>query len=178
MIYKHIAVRHNGKWHRRTVRTDFTAETVPALHKWLKQGSDAVYFAYQGEKPYPPLPPADMVLEEVTLTPEQLEKIKTSCSSCKKRTKSPETACWECAEKHLGTAYALYAREHGYQNLNRLHYLGELNNAANHLSVVPAFAEKLRTLRHDIQQDKEIPDARWEELSAEFYQLYNQHKGA
>ena len=182
MILQYIAIKRNGRWQRRSIgRTNLTVETVPALNKWIGRGSDneAFYFCYQGEKPFPPVPPVNAVLEEVTLTPEQLEKVKAGgCASCKKRTKTPEAACWECAEKHLGTAYALYAREHGYKNLNRLHYLGELNNAANHLSVAPEFAEKLRTLRHDIQRGVEIPDTRWEELSAEFYQLYNQHKGA
>ena len=171
MIYKYIADHHNGVWHRRKVRTNFTAETVPALNKWLKQGSDAVYFAYHGDKPVPPLPPKGAALEEVTLTPEQLEKVKV-CASCKKRTKTPDTTCWICAEKHLGTAYSLYAKEAGYKELNRWHYLGELNDAANHLDgVAHEYAEKIRSLRHDIQMDIKISDERWQELAVEFYTI-------
>ena len=175
-IYMTSAVKLEGKWRPRRPRPVTFAGDIPPLRQWLlMEDGVAAYFAPKGEKPSPLLP-------DNPVMPVLADGIKitgTGCASCqKKRSKAPDDTCWECAEKHLGTAYALYAREHGYRNLNRWHYLGELNNAANHLDdAVPEYAEKIRALRHGIQQDITIPDSRWEELSAEFYQLMSTKKG-
>ena len=182
MIIQYIAIKHDGRWKRQSVRrTNRTEETVPALNKWIRGASDneAVYFCNQGERPSPPVPPANAVLEEVTLTPEQLEKIKaTGCGCGKKNTaKTPDTQCWECAEKHFGTAYSLYT-EIGYKAINKLHCIGELASAVKHIAfAAPEFAEKLRTLRHDVQQGIDIPSSRWEALAEEFYSLYRLEGG-
>ena len=177
MIVEYIAKKRNGKWVAASLRqTRFTEETVPRMNQWIKRSSDneAAYFCREGEKPVPRLPAADAVLEEVTLTPEQLEKVKKSATGCgcqKSTAKLPDTQCWECAEKHFGTAYSLYT-EIGYAAINRLHCIGELASAAKHVaSAAPEFAEKLRTLRHDIQNGLDIPASTWETLAEEFYNL-------
>lgn len=176
MIVEYIAKKRNGKWVALSPRqTRFTEDTVPALNVWLKRGREDESSCFTlGEKPIPRLPAADAVLEEVTLTAEQLEKVKKAgCSTCgkKRETKLPDTQCWECAEKHFGTAYSLYT-EIGYKAINKLHCIGELASAAKHIaSAAPEFAAKLRTLRHDIQNGLDIPSTRWDELAEEFYTL-------
>lgn len=178
-----IAKRNNGKWRIASVRrSNLTADTVPALRKWVKHnGSDneAVYFCAPGEKPVPRLPAENAVLEEITLTAEQLEKVKKGCATCgkKRETKTPDTQCWECSEKHFGTAYSLYT-EVGYKAINKLHCIGELASAVKHIAyAAPEFAEKLRALRHDIQQGIDIPSSRWEALAEEFYSFYRLEGG-
>ena len=175
-IVEFRATRKDGKWGNRIARrTAFTAETVPALNEWIKRSSDdeASYFCYRGERPSPPLPKANSELREVTLTAEQLEAIKKSGCGCGKKTaaKTPDTQCWECAEKHFGTAYSLYT-EIGYKAINKLHCIGELASAAKHIGTAAGeFAEKLRTLRHDIQNGLDIPASTWESLAEEFYTI-------
>ena len=159
-IFEYRIVTSGGKWQRKGKRLSyFTAETAPKLHEWLKRDSEsfASYFCFENEKPEPPLPTG--TLTEVALTTEQtaiVQAEKKGCACGKKQaevtvadySKHPDDDCFQCAEKHLGTAYALYAKEAGYKELNRLHYLGELNNAFNHLhNKNPQFAEKLRDLR-------------------------------
>ena len=67
----------------------------------------------------------------------------------------PATGCELCAEKHLSTAYAL-AGEAGYVPINRQRIIGELTACALHLYKEHAeLAEKIRTIRHLIQQRRE-----------------------
>lgn len=177
MIIEYIAKKRNGKWVAFSPRqTRFTQETVPALNVWLKRGreDEASCFTLQGEKPSPRIPDDSTIFKEVKLNAEQLEKVKKSgCSTCgkKRESKLPDTQCWECAEKHFGTAYSLYT-EVGYKAINKLHCIGELASAAKHIALsAPEFAEKLRTLRHDIQNELDIPVTIWEDLAEEFYTL-------
>ena len=179
-IFEYRVVASGGKWQKKGKRLSyFTAETVPKLHEWLKRDSEsfASYFCFENEKPEPPLPTG--TLTEVALTTEQtaiVQAEKKGCGCGKKQaetavadySKHPDDDCFQCAEKHIGTAYALYAKEAGYKELNRLQYIGELNNAFNHLyGVNPQFAEKLRDLRHDIQLRKDVSDERWQQLALE-----------
>lgn len=185
-IFEICAVMQNGKWVRRVKRlTFFTEKTVPRLHEWLKRGSDAEasYFLYQDEKPIPPIPP-NIELPEIYLTAEQQTIVKASekrgcgCGSKKKtvttdtRVKKPTDDCWQCAEKHLGSAYDTYAKEHGYRELNRIHYIGALNDAENHLAgIVPKYTEEIRSFRHDIQRGVKKSDSDWQSLVKKFYDL-------
>ena len=67
----------------------------------------------------------------------------------------PATQCVFCAEKHLSYANAL-AEEAGYVAINRQRIIGELTAAALHLYKEHAeLAEKVRTIRHLIQQRRE-----------------------
>lgn len=178
-IFEYRVANQNGQWQRKGKRLSFfTEQTVPKLHEWLKRGDDGVasYFCFENERPTPPLPTG--ILPEVVLTTEQKAVVAAENKGCgcgKKAEKSiadyskrPDENCFQCAEKHLGTAYALLHKEAGYKELNRLHYLGELNNAFNHLyGVNPQFAEKIRDLRHDIQLRKDVTDERWQQLALE-----------
>lgn len=185
-IIEHISLLINGEWTtpRRKI-SNYHEKTVPKMNSWLNFGdSVAVYYTFDGEKPVPPTPQG-VVLETVTPTSEQLKELnlKKSCGCGAKKeksatpkkekfTKKPDDGCYLCAEKHLATAYALYSKEAGYKGLNRWHYLGELNNAANHLwEINPGFAEKIRMLRHDIQLDIPVKEQRWKELATEFYRI-------
>ena len=180
-IFEIRAIRANKKWFRKAKRpTFFTAETVPRLHEWLRRGDDgtASYFLYRDEVPSPPVPPADMELPEIYLDEPRETAISKDCGCGKKkksgipRTKTPTDDCWICAEKHLGSAYDTYAKEHGYRELNRLHYIGALNDAENHLAgVVPEFAEEIRAFRHDIQNGVPKSDSVWQALCKKFYDL-------
>ena len=67
----------------------------------------------------------------------------------------PATGCELCAEKHLSTAYAL-AGEAGYVPINRQRIIGELTACALHLyKEHKELSEKVRTIRHLIQQRRE-----------------------
>ncbi len=67
----------------------------------------------------------------------------------------PAEGCELCAEKHLSTAFAL-AGEAGYVAVNRQRIIGELTACALHLYKEHAeLAEKIRTIRHLIQQRRE-----------------------
>lgn len=67
----------------------------------------------------------------------------------------PAEGCELCAEKHLSTAYAL-AGEAGYVAINRQRIIGELTACALHLYKEHAeLAEKVRAIRHLIQQRRE-----------------------
>ena len=186
-IFEYRCVFQNGQWGARMKRlTLFTETTVPQLHAWLKRGSDyqASYFCYESEVP-DPRTPAGVELLEVSLNEKQLAEIaenpkgcgckknkKTSSDTVNSYTKKPSDTCIACAEKHLGTAYALYAKESGYRELNRWHYIGELNNAQQHIyDMSPEFSEKIRALRHDIQSDVIVGDERWQQLAVDFEAL-------
>lgn len=78
----------------------------------------------------------------------------------------PATGCELCAEKHLSTAYAL-AGEAGYVSINRQRIIGELTACALHLYKEHAeLAEKVRAMRHLIQQRREA-EVDWNPLLAE-----------
>lgn len=67
----------------------------------------------------------------------------------------PAEGCELCAEKHLSTAYAL-AGEAGYVPINRQRIIGELTACALHLYKEHAeLAEKVRAMRHLIQNRNE-----------------------
>ncbi len=67
----------------------------------------------------------------------------------------PAEGCELCAEKHLSTAYAL-AGEAGYVPINRQRIIGELTTCALHLYKEHAeLAEKVRAIRHLIQNRNE-----------------------
>lgn len=67
----------------------------------------------------------------------------------------PEDGCVLCAEKHLSAAFAL-AGEAGYVAVNRQRIIGELTACALHLyKEHPELAEKVRAMRHLIQQRRE-----------------------
>ena len=67
----------------------------------------------------------------------------------------PAEGCELCAEKHLSTAYAL-AGEAGYVPINRQRIIGELTACALHLYKEHAeLAEKVRAIRHLIQNRNE-----------------------
>ena len=184
-IFEYRAVKLDGRWWMQSKRlTYFTEKTVPELHEWLKRGSDsdASYFALDGERPTPRFPSFDVELPEVHLTAEQQTALavqqKKGCGCGNKkttavqRTKRPTDDCWVCAEKHLGSAYDTYAKEHGYRELNRIHYIGALNDAENHLAgIVKDYAEKVRTFRHDIQNGVEKTDFDWQTLTKDFYDV-------
>jgi hypothetical protein len=188
-IFEYRIAKRDGKWHQQGKRlTYFTENTVPKLHEWLKRDSDSLasYFAFEGERPQPLFPPIDRELTEVTITDEQKTAIaaqqKKGCGCGNKkrsvtvtdptRTKTPTDDCWICAEKHLGSAYDTYAKEHGYRELNRIHYIGALNDAENHLAgIVPKYAEEIRRFRHDIQIGREKSDFDWQNLIKKFYDL-------
>jgi hypothetical protein len=85
----------------------------------------------------------------------------------------PAEACALCAEKHLSTAYAL-ACEVGYAVPNRQRIIGELTAATLHLwAEHRELAEKVRALRHIIQQRREA-EAGWLVLIAEIDGLVSQ----
>lgn len=78
----------------------------------------------------------------------------------------PATGCELCAEKHLSTAFAL-AGEAGYVAVNRQRIIGELTACALHLYKEHAeLAEKVRAMRHLIQQRREA-EVDWNPLLAE-----------
>ena len=188
-IFEYRIIKSDGKWHQQGKRlTYFTEKTVPKLHAWLKRDSDSLasYFAFDGERPQPLFPPVDRELTEVTITDAQRTAIaaqqKKGCGCGNKkrsvtvvdptRTKTPTDDCWICAEKHLGSAYDTYSKEHGYRELNRIHYIGALNDAENHLAeIVPKYAEEIRRFRHDIQRGVEKSDFDWQTLTKKFYDL-------
>lgn len=75
----------------------------------------------------------------------------------------PAEGCELCAEKHLSTAYAL-AGEAGYVPINRQRIIGELTACALHLYKEHAeLAEKVRAIRHLIQNRNEA-DVDWHPL--------------
>lgn len=183
-IFEYRVANQNGQWQRKGKRLSFfTEQTVPKLHEWLKRGEDGVasYFCFENERPTPPLPLIDRELSEVYLTEAQSTLVaQSSGCGCKKprstgsnalpRTKTPTDDCWQCAEKHLGSAYDTYAKEHGYRELNRIHYIGALNDAENHLAgVSPKLAEDIRNFRHNIQDGVNKTDSEWQALSKRFY---------
>jgi len=78
----------------------------------------------------------------------------------------PATGCELCAEKHLSTAFAL-AGEAGYVAVNRQRIIGELTACALHLYKEHAeLAEKVRAMRHLIQQRREA-EVDWMPMLAE-----------
>ena len=67
----------------------------------------------------------------------------------------PTDECVLCAEKHLSTAYAL-AQECGYEGVNRQRIIGEIVLSQWHVwHSNMKLAEKIRTIRHLIQQRRE-----------------------
>lgn len=67
----------------------------------------------------------------------------------------PAEGCVLCAEKHLSTAYAL-AGEAGYVQINRQRIIGELTACALHLyKEHKELSEKVRAVRHLIQNRNE-----------------------
>lgn len=67
----------------------------------------------------------------------------------------PTDECVLCAEKHLATAYTL-AQECGYEDTNRQRIIGELVLSQWHVwHSNMKLAEKIRTIRHLIQQRRE-----------------------
>lgn len=192
-IFKFTSVFINGAWSTpQKTQSNYAEDTAPPMHRWLDFGvGRAVYLAYEGETPSPPSPNGVGVLK-ASPTPEQKKRIaekkpcgcggkpqkaaetKDKTKTASKFTKRPDDGCWDCAEKHLGTAYALYSKEAGYKELNRWHYIGELNNAVNHLwGMNQGYAEKIRILRHDIQLGMHVSEERWQELAKEFYSIRN-----
>jgi hypothetical protein len=144
-----------------------------------------VYFCVENEKPTPSAPD-NSELPELFLTPAQMavvNKQKANCGCAGKRngdvvqnatsyTKKPTDDCWQCAEKHLGTAYTLYSKESGYAELNHLHYIGELNSAQQHIfGISRRFAEEIRAFRHDIQIGIKKNDQAWQTLTKNFYDI-------
>ena len=78
----------------------------------------------------------------------------------------PADGCEMCAEKHLSTAFAL-AGEAGYVAVNRQRIIGELTACALHLFKEHAeTSEKVRAIRHLIQQRRET-EVDWMPLLAE-----------
>ena len=85
----------------------------------------------------------------------------------------PAEGCELCAEKHLSTAYAL-AGEAGYVPINRQRIIGELTACALHLYKEHAeLAEKVRAIRHLIQQRREA-EVDWTSMLAEMDALAGQ----
>lgn len=192
-IVKYTSAYIDDKWTRPgMVVSHLDDTTVPAMHTWVEYGQlVAAYFAHEGETPTPATPEGIALLK---VSPRAEQAAKKSAAPAKKncgcgqrrsndsatstrvtaaaRDKRPDDACWVCAEKHLGTAYALYKKEAGYKELNRWHYVGELNNAVNHLwHLNQDYAEKIRDLRHSVQLEKNVADSRWQELAQEFYSI-------
>ena len=84
--------------------------------------------------------------------------------------KAPAEPCVFCAEKHIGTAYAL-ANETGYESPNRLAIIGQLVAAGWHLyKEHPDLAAKVRDIRHLIQWRREA-EVDWTPVSAEIDKL-------
>lgn len=90
--------------------------------------------------------------------------------------KNPEAQCVACAEKHISYALAL-SKEAGYVPVNRQRIIGELVAAEIHLyRKWPAMAERVRTLRHCIQ-DRNEEAADWTGLCLEIEALMHQENG-
>lgn len=82
------------------------------------------------------------------------------------RSTLPTDECALCGEKHLSTAYAL-AQERGYEDTNRQRIIGELVLSQWHVwHLNMKLAEKIRTIRHLIQQRREA-EVDWHPLLAE-----------
>ncbi len=92
--------------------------------------------------------------------------------TCKSNLIQPDTQCLICAEKHFSGAYKLHTEAH-YTAINRHAVIGDLKLCADHLDRdYPAFADKIRDLRHKIsyRREKET-DSLWEMLSIELDQI-------
>ena len=86
------------------------------------------------------------------------------CNCENKYNKKPDEYCLYCAEKHLSTAMQAY-NETGYLNNNRQFIIGELELARKHLAENDELAQKIRELRHDIQNRKiKVFPEKWDEL--------------
>lgn len=77
----------------------------------------------------------------------------------------PEEPCAFCAEKHLSLAHEIAMREPGYSGINRQRVIGQLSAAEWHLyKENRETCEKVRELRHAIQNRKPVDESRWVEL--------------
>ena len=75
--------------------------------------------------------------------------------TCKSNIIQPDTQCLICAEKHFSGAYKLHTEAH-YTAINRHAVIGDLKLCADHLDRdYPAFADKIRELRHKISYRRE-----------------------
>lgn len=85
---------------------------------------------------------------------------------------SPTEICLYCAEKHLSTAWA-WARERGYEEVNRQAIIGELVSTVDHLPWAEVeLAEKIRDARHEIQDSHtKQPQVDWEGLMRDIDKL-------
>ena len=74
-----------------------------------------------------------------------------------------EKSCLECAEKHLGAAFVMYAEiQDGYQN--RMKVVGHLFKAEHEGAGYPALHDAIRAARQSLQARNVMPD--WGALDA------------
>ena len=86
-------------------------------------------------------------------------------------TQQPDRACDICGEKHFSNALIL-AEEKGYFAINRQRIIGELVAAAWHIfEKHRPTAEKIRDLRHKIQERKRVYLTDWESIAIDFEKI-------
>lgn len=90
------------------------------------------------------------------------------CNCENKYNKKPDEYCLYCAEKHLSTAMQAY-NETGYLDNNRQFIIGQLELARKHLSENDELAQKIRELRHKIQDRRiQVFSADWNQICSLF----------
>ena len=86
-------------------------------------------------------------------------------------TQQPDRAWDICGEKHFSAALML-AEEKGYFAINRQRIIGELVAASWHIfEKHRPTAEKLRDLRHKIQERKKVYLTEWESIAIDFEKI-------
>lgn len=137
---------------------------------------NTTYSAYQSHSAYNPPAAGSGSAGTVTIRNTPLQSVKKTPCTCNSNLKQPDTQCLICAEKHFSGAYKLHTEAH-YTAINRHAVIGDLKLCADHLDRdYPAFADKIRDLRHKISYRRERDtDSLWELLSIEMDHLVTKY---